>query len=159
MPISSFFLHSIVSFFHFQIIKKQIERKLIVFFLLFYLLCGLAAAMTHILMQPSSVVPMVGASGAVSGVLGAYLIAYPRARVLTLVFIVIFIRIIVLPASFLLIFWFLMQAFSGFVSVAARGGGGGVAWFAHIGGFVAGIGLLFAMGSRQLALIRGARPH
>jgi membrane associated rhomboid family serine protease len=125
-------------------------------FLLFYLLCGVAAAATHIVMQPSSVVPMVGASGAVSGVLGAYLIAYPRARVLTLIFIVIFIRIVVLPASFLLIFWFIMQAFSGFASVASRGGGG-VAWFAHIGGFVAGIALLFAMGSRQLARLRGAR--
>ena len=84
-----------------------------------------------------------------AGVLGAYLIAYPRARVLTLVFIFIFIRVMVLPAGFLLVFWFIIQIFSGVGSLGASGGG--VAWFAHIGGFIAGIVLLTVMGGRRLA--------
>ncbi|MFQ6108191.1 MAG: rhomboid family intramembrane serine protease [Candidatus Aminicenantales bacterium] len=104
-------------------------------FVLFYILSGLGASLTHILLHPNSQIPMIGASGAIAGVLGAYLILYPGARVLTLVFLFFFIRIIPIPAAIILGFWFLLQVFN-------IGLGGGVAWFAHIGGFLIGIGLI-----------------
>ena len=107
-------------------------------FILFYIVCGIVAAMAHALTDPGSGIPMIGASGAISGVLGAYLLLFPHARVLTLVPIWIFIRLIYLPAVFFLGFWFLMQILSSSISSA----GGGVAWFAHIGGFVAGMVLI-----------------
>ncbi len=111
-------------------------------YLLFYILAGLAAALTQILMNPSSKVPMIGASGAISGVLGAYAVLFPRARVYTLVpnpiLFGLFYSIVALPAFLLLGFWFLFQLLFGFASLPA-GGGGGVAWFAHIGGFVFGV--------------------
>ena len=118
-------------------------------FLVFYLLCGFVASFTHIVISPNSTIPTVGASGAVSGVLGAYLIVYPHARVLTLVFLLIFVRVIVLPAGVLLVFWFIINAVSGITSLGMRGGG--VAWFAHVGGFLAGIGLLKVMTRSRLA--------
>jgi membrane associated rhomboid family serine protease len=101
-------------------------------FIVFYLLSGLGASFTHIIFNPNSQVPMIGASGAIAGVLGAYFILYPRARVSTLVFLFIFIRIVPIPAAYILGFWFLMQ-------VLNVGLGGGVAWFAHIGGFLLGV--------------------
>jgi membrane associated rhomboid family serine protease len=104
-------------------------------FIIFYLVAGLAAALLFIAFSPSSNIPMVGASGAVSGVLGAYLVLYPRARVLTLVWIFYFIRLVHLPAKFLLGFWFFYQLL---MSLMATAGGGGVAWMAHIGGFAFG---------------------
>lgn len=104
-------------------------------FVMFYLLSGLGASLTHIIFNPNSQVPMIGASGAIAGVLGAYLILYPQARVMTLVFLFFFIRIIPIPAAFILGIWF-------FVQVLNIGLGGGVAWFAHIGGFLLGIGLI-----------------
>jgi membrane associated rhomboid family serine protease len=109
-------------------------------FIAFYLVCGVAAAMTHALMDPSSVVPMIGASGAISGVLGAYLLLYPRAHVLVLIPLGLFTRLVYIPAGFVLGFWFVLQLISGTASIG--GGGGGVAWFAHIGGFVAGMLLI-----------------
>jgi membrane associated rhomboid family serine protease len=118
-------------------------------FLLFYIACGLVAAFAQILPHPNSTIPMVGASGAVAGVLGAYLIAYPRARVLTLVFLFVFVRVVMMPAGVLLAFWFLLQTFSGVASLGVRGGG--VAWFAHIGGFLAGIVLLRMMAGNRLS--------
>lgn len=127
-------------------------------FLFFYFACGLLAGATQILLNAGSTIPMVGASGAVAGVLGAYLLAFPHARVLTLVFIFIFIRVMLLPASVLLIFWFVLQAFSGVASLGARGGG--VAWFAHVGGFIAGAGLLKLMAGHRVRWrpnIRGDR--
>ncbi len=111
-------------------------------FILFYLLSGLGASITHILFNPNSQVPMIGASGAIAGILGAYLILYPRARVLTFVFLFFIIRIIAIPASFVLGLWFLIQ-------VLSIGAGGGVAWFAHIGGFLIGILLIKAMTRRH----------
>jgi membrane associated rhomboid family serine protease len=142
--ISSMFLHG--SFFHIfgnmlylWIFGNNIEDILgSGRFLAFYLGCGIIAALAHIVTEPQSPIPMVGASGAVSGVLGAYLISFPRARVLTLLFFFIFIRIIELPAAFLLFFWFVIQAFSGAASLSSGIASGGVAWFAHIGGFLAG---------------------
>jgi len=107
-------------------------------FIIFYLLSGLGASLLHILFNPNSQVPMIGASGAIAGILGAYLILYPHARVLTLVFLFFFIRIIAIPAAFVLGLWFLIQ-------VLSIGAGGGVAWFAHIGGFLIGILLIKAM--------------
>lgn len=121
-------------------------------FLFFYLFCGIAASLTHILIQPGSTIPTVGASGAISGVLGAYLIAYPHARVLTVVFLFFFIRIVMVPAGLLLVFYFVINAVSGFSSLGGRGGG--VAWFAHIGGFLAGIGLLKLMAGNRVAWLR-----
>ncbi len=118
-------------------------------FLLFYLICGLVAAVAHILSQPNSPVPVVGASGAVAGILGAYFLTFPRARVLTLVFFGFFIRLVELPAAFLLVFWFILQAFSGFASLATGLPHGGVAWFAHIGGFVAGFLLIKLLLARR----------
>ena len=118
-------------------------------FLLFYLFCGVAAALAQTVVGPGSAVPMVGASGAVSGVLGAYLLLFPHASVLTLVIFGLFIRIVRIPALVVLGFWIVVQFINGFltVSVAAVRGGeaGGVAWFAHIGGFVAGMLLLFVL--------------
>ncbi|MEK6661012.1 MAG: rhomboid family intramembrane serine protease, partial [candidate division NC10 bacterium] len=106
-------------------------------FLLFYLLSGLAAAAAQILSDPHSQIPMVGASGAISGVLGAYLLLYPHARVVTLVFFGWFVRLIEIRALFVLGFWILVQLASGLLTWGAQVGG--VAWFAHIGGFVAGL--------------------
>ncbi|HEV8119836.1 MAG TPA: rhomboid family intramembrane serine protease [Candidatus Polarisedimenticolia bacterium] len=99
-------------------------------FALFFLICGLVAAGSQIAAQPQSRAPMVGASGAIAGILGAYLVLFPTSRVHTFVFV----RIVPLPALIVLGFWLLIQLIS-----AGPGGGGGVAWFAHLGGFVAGV--------------------
>ena len=107
-------------------------------FIIFYLVCGVLAAMTHALSDPASTLPMIGASGAISGVLGAYLLIYPRARVLMLVPIWIFIRLFYMPAWVALGIWFLFQV----LASLGPAGGGGVAIFAHIGGFVAGMALI-----------------
>ncbi|MBI2891536.1 MAG: rhomboid family intramembrane serine protease [Nitrospirae bacterium] len=106
-------------------------------FVLFYLLCGLAAALGHVVSAPGSEVPMVGASGAISGVLGAYVRLFPRARVMTLVFLGWYVRIVPLPAAFVLGVWFVIQVLNGLPSLAFANFGG-VAWFAHVGGFLAG---------------------
>ena len=111
-------------------------------FFFFYLLSGLGASFTHIVFNPNSQVPMIGASGAIAGVLGAYFILYPRARVLTLVFLFVFIRVVPIPAAYVLGFWFLMQ-------VLNIGLGGGVAWFAHIGGFLIGVALIKVFSRRK----------
>jgi membrane associated rhomboid family serine protease len=109
-------------------------------FLAFYLICGLAAAFGQVITNPASSIPMVGASGAISGVMGAYLILYPRVRVFTLVILGFFFTSIALPAWVMLGYWFVLQFLSGLVSFA--GEGGGVAFWAHIGGFVAGVVLV-----------------
>ncbi len=109
-------------------------------FLAFYLLGGIAALGAQILIDPSSTVPTIGASGAVAGVLGGYLLLFPRARVLTVIFIIFFFTILELPAILILGFWFLQQVLFGYFDLAnPTGGGGGVAYFAHIGGFVFGL--------------------
>lgn len=108
-------------------------------FIGFYLLCGIAAALLQVIIDPASAIPMVGASGAIAGVLGAYMIRYPKARVHVFVFIFIFITTIKIPAFYVLGFWFLMQLTSG-LGTLGLDTTGGVAWFAHIGGFIAGIG-------------------
>ena len=116
-------------------------------FLLFYLLAGGAAAATQVLVDPQSQVPMVGASGAIAGVLAAYLVLFPRAKVVALVPIFIFIQFMQVPAVLFIALWFVLQFFSGLGSLAV-GHGGGVAYWAHIGGFVAGLALVFLFRSR-----------
>jgi len=111
-------------------------------FLLFYLLCGLAAGATHTLVNAGSTMPMVGASGAVAGVLGAYLVAFPSASIATLIFLGFFVTVVHLPALIVLGFWFVLQFLSGMHSVMLAEVAG-VAWWAHVGGFLAGMGLLF----------------
>jgi membrane associated rhomboid family serine protease len=119
-------------------------------FLVFYLLSGFAATAAQALVAPSSTVPLIGASGAISGVLGAYLFLYPRARIVSLVFLGIFVQIMQVPAIVFLPIWFLLQFFSGLASLGAHGAqAGGVAFFAHIGGFVAGPLLLLLFGGRK----------
>ncbi len=110
-------------------------------FLLFYLLSGLAATGSHILFNSDSVIPVIGASGAIAGVLGAYLILFPRHQVVTLAFFFYFIQVIRVPAVFILGFWFIIQIFRGTLSLGAADASG-VAWFAHIGGFVTGLLLI-----------------
>lgn len=105
-------------------------------FLVFYFTCGIMATLCHIAIDPNSTVPLVGASGAIAGILGAYLLLYPGAGVYTVIFIIFFIRIIKLPAAFVLSLWFLIQL------INMKGTGGGVAWYAHIGGFAAGFILI-----------------
>ncbi|MCI0706288.1 MAG: rhomboid family intramembrane serine protease [Ignavibacteriae bacterium] len=110
---------------------------------LFYILCGLGATVAHIVISPNSPIPTVGASGAISGVLGAYLLMFPRARVVTVIPIFFFLQVAELPALVVLGLWFVLQFFNGLASLGPETAGmGGVAWWAHIGGFVAGLGLV-----------------
>ncbi len=115
-------------------------------FLIFYLLCGALASLTHILFNLDSSIPSVGASGAVAGVLGAYLISYPFARVLTLVPLFLTWPVVELPAVLVLGFWFLVQLLNGTASVVvATETVGGIAWWAHIGGFLSGVVLILML--------------
>ena len=111
-------------------------------YLIFYLLCGVIAGLVHAALNASSVYPTVGASGAIAGVLGAYLVLFPRARVLTIAFFII----VPLPAVFVLGLWFVLQLFTG---ASQQIGGGGVAWGAHVGGFVVGMILVVVTGGRR----------
>ncbi len=108
-------------------------------FLIFYLISGIASAIVQFVANIGSPIPTIGASGAIAGVMGAFLILYPRARVVTLVFIVFFITTFELPAAFMLIYWFAIQVLSGLGSLSSVSQAQGIAWFAHVGGFVAGI--------------------
>jgi membrane associated rhomboid family serine protease len=107
-------------------------------FLVFYLLCGTAAALAQTITAPDSVVPMIGASGAIAGVMGAYFVLYPKSRIVTLIPLFFFFRIIEVPAIFFLGIWFVMQFLSGVGSIG-NAATGGVAFWAHIGGFLAGV--------------------
>jgi membrane associated rhomboid family serine protease len=119
-------------------------------FIIFYLLCGIVAALTQVTADPSSALPTIGASGAIAGIMGAYFVLYPQSRVLTLLP-WIFIQIVELPAVVLLGFWFLMQLFSaGAIAVTSSShGGGGVAFMAHIGGFILGAAAIFVFRKRE----------
>ena len=111
-------------------------------YIFFYLLCGIGSALTQTFFARASNIPMVGASGAIAGVLGAYFMLYPHSRVLTLVPIFIFIQIMEIPAVIFLFFWFLWQFIQGSFA-ASTPAQGGVAWWAHIGGFIVGLALIF----------------
>ncbi len=123
-------------------------------YLVFYLLCGAAAALGQVALNPHSTVPMIGASGAIAGVMGAYFVLFPRSRILTAVFLVLFLDLVEIPAIFFLGIWFLMQVFSGVGSLGAPAADGGVAFWAHVLGFVAGVagGLYWRM--REAAVRR-----
>jgi membrane associated rhomboid family serine protease len=120
-------------------------------FVVFYLLGGLAALLLQTVVGPNAAVPTVGASGAIAAVLGGYILLYPRARVITVIFIIFFFTILELPAMVVLGLWFLEQVAFGYFDVAqpAGGGGGGVAYFAHIGGFVFGLAAIKLFANRQ----------
>jgi membrane associated rhomboid family serine protease len=130
-------------------------------YVVFYLLCGLAAAAAQVLVSPSSPVPMVGASGAISGVLGAYLILYPRVRVKMLVFLFIFVTIITVPAWVMLLWWIGVQLLSGLPQLTSLRPdvSAGVAFWAHIGGFVAGVVLVKFFENRELVRARTWERH
>ena len=152
-PLSSMFLHG--SWFHLLgnmwflwLFGNNVEDSMgRVRYALFYLLSGLGAAATQTLLSPTSAVPMVGASGAISGVMGAYVILYPTVQVHMLVVLVVFITRIVVPAYLMLGYWFLLQLLQG---TATLGSTGGVAFWAHVGGFVAGAGLIFLFRDPEL---------
>jgi membrane associated rhomboid family serine protease len=145
-PFTSLFLHggllhlgSNMLFLH--VFGDNVEDALgRVRFLLFYMLCGVGAVLGQILVDPSSMAPMIGASGAISGVLAGYMTMFPHARVVTLVPIFIFLHFMEVPAGIFIVLWFVLQLVLGYLSLGIiADGGGGVAWFAHIGGFLAGL--------------------
>jgi membrane associated rhomboid family serine protease len=159
--LTSMFMHGSVlhvagNMLYLWVFGNNIEDRLgPVRFSLFYLASGLAAALTHIAFQPGSRIPMIGASGAIAGVLGAYFLLYPRARVKTFVFLIFFIDVLWIPAGIVLGLWFVLQLLN-------VGMGGGVAWFAHIGGFLAGILFIRLALGREVRRTRmswgGSRP-
>jgi len=120
-------------------------------FMVFYLSCGIAAALGQVLVDPNSTLPTIGASGAIAGVMGAYFVLYPRSRVLTLIPLIVLMPIVEVPAIVLLGLWFLMQLFNaGTIAMTTSSRGGGVAFAAHVIGFVAGAGGVFIFRKRQL---------
>jgi len=144
--ISSMFLHGswshvLGNMWYLWIFGDNVEDRMGHFrFLVFYLLCGIVAAFGQILIDPTSTLPTIGASGAIAGVMGAYFVLYPQSRVLTLIPLIVFWEIVELPAIFLLGFWFLMQLFSaGAIAATANSQAGGVAFMAHVAGFVTGL--------------------
>lgn len=135
------FLHITGNMLYLWIFGNNIEDQLGMFrFMIFYVLCGYIAAYSHAIINSHSLVPMVGASGAISGVLGAYVVLFPRARIHTLLFLGIFITVVRIPAIVVIGMWFILQLVSGLFSVGSKGVG--IAWFAHIGGFVSGVVLI-----------------
>ncbi len=140
--------HIITNMLFLWVFGDNIEDRLGRFrYLFFYLLCGIAANLTHGLAAPGADVPVIGASGAIAGVLGAYLLAFPRARVSSLIFLGIFVTVARVPAVIFLVIWFVLQLFMGLASYGAAGQT--VAWWAHIGGFSAGIVLYFILRPRR----------
>lgn len=124
-------------------------------FVAFYALCGIVAAMAQVLARPDSMVPTIGASGAIAGVMGAYLVMFPHSRVLTLIPLFVFVELIEIPAVFFLGFWFLMQLFSGVGSVGRAADAGGIAFWAHVAGFLAGLGGVFVFRPKRRKRIGG----
>jgi len=130
------FFHLLGNMWSLYIFGDNVEDRLGSFrYLLFYLLCGFASGIAHLVLNWHSQVPTIGASGAIAGVMGAYMISFPRSRILTLIPIFIFFPLVEVPAVFFLGVWFIFQ----FLSAASTAGQGGIAWWAHIGGFIFGI--------------------
>jgi membrane associated rhomboid family serine protease len=160
-PISSMFLHGgwfhlIGNMWFLWVFGNNVEDSVgHLRFVLFYLVTGLAAATGQTLVNPSSAIPMVGASGAISGVMGAYIILYPRVRVHMLVFLGFFITRITVPAAMMLGYWFLLQILGGIPALAQESGG--VAFWAHAGGFLAGMAGIYLF--RNPELIRARMAH
>jgi len=148
------FMHLIGNMWSLWIFGDNIEDTLGHFkYILFYLVCGFVATITHIFFNFSSPVPVIGASGAIAGVMGAYILLFPHARVQTLLFIFIFIRIIPVPAVIVIGFWIFLQVISGMQTIGITQSTG-VAWFAHIGGFAAGILFIYLFGNKKIKLRR-----
>ncbi|HEX9917168.1 MAG TPA: rhomboid family intramembrane serine protease [candidate division Zixibacteria bacterium] len=140
------FFHLVGNMLYLWIFGDNVEDRLgHIKFFIFYVTSGLIASFSYIITAPGSNVPMIGASGAISGVLGAYLLKFPRARISTLIFFGFFVRMVKIPAFLVLGFWFILQLLSGLPSLGAEASGG-VAWFAHIGGFLGGMLLLKLFG-------------
>ena len=152
-PLTSMFMHGswlhlIGNMWFLWIFGNNVEDSMgHVRFVAFYLLCGLAAAAAQTLANPDSIIPMVGASGAIGGVMGAYVVLYPRVKVHMLVFLGLFVTTIAVPAVFMLGYWFALQLLSGWLSNAAEGG---VAFWAHAGGFAVGAGLVLLFRNPRL---------
>lgn len=152
-PITSMFMHGgwfhiIGNMWFLFVFGDNVEDAMgLIKFIIFYLFCGLAAAFAQILANPASPAPMIGASGAISGVMGAYALLYPRAPVHVLIFLGFFITRVIVPAFLMLGYWFLLQFLGGFMT--AGNGSGGVAFWAHIGGFLAGIILVMLFCSKS----------
>ena len=127
-------------------------------YLAFYLICGILASASHIVSSPDSSIPSIGASGAIAGALGAYIMLYPRARVWTLIFLGFFIRLMYLPAGVILGFWILLQFINGSMMMG-RQDTGGVAFWAHVGGFIAGILLVGLFKKRDVRFFNPPRYH
>ncbi|MBA2719107.1 MAG: rhomboid family intramembrane serine protease [Chloroflexi bacterium] len=150
-------IHLIGNVLYLWIFGNNVEERLgRLGFLVFYLVGGVAAAATQIAIDPTSGVPVIGASGAIAAVLGAYFVFYPRARVLSLVFLGFFYQLLHVPAVIVLGLWFVLQLVDGFASLGVESAAGGVALFAHIGGFVAGA--VIALILRAAGGARGPRP-
>ncbi|MCY1073870.1 rhomboid family intramembrane serine protease [Archangium lansingense] len=164
-PITSMFLHAgwghiLGNCLFFWVFGNNVEDSMgRLRFLLFYLVCGLAAAAAQVVVDPASPIPVVGASGAISGVMGAYLILYPRVRVNMLFIIFIIIRVIPLPAWVVLLWWFGIQVITGLPQLNQLKPEGGVAVWAHVGGFIAGLVLVKLFENRALTSQRTGWRH
>jgi membrane associated rhomboid family serine protease len=153
-------LHVIVNLWTLHIFGDNVEDHMgPLRFLCFYLLCGLLAGFLHLVTNPDSSLPTIGASGAIAGVMGAYFVLYPRARIVTLIPIFFWPLFVELPAVIYLGLWFFLQFQSGRLALAEAGDAGGVAWWAHVGGFLAGMTLLLLFvrrrGRRAAQVARG----
>jgi membrane associated rhomboid family serine protease len=149
------FMHLAGNMLYLWIFGNNVEDSMGHFrFVIFYLACGVAAVFGQVLQNPASEIPMIGASGAISGVLGAYLLLYPHARVLVAIPFGLYLHTMRLPAGWVLVLWFVLQIGS---SIMQQADGGGVAWFAHIGGFIAGMALIPLFKYRRTPLFRPAR--
>lgn len=134
------FLHIASNMLFLWIFGDNIEGYLgVLFFLFLYFVSGIAGNLTQYILMPNSPIPMLGASGAIAGVLGSYYLLFPRSKIKTLVPFFGFVSIVEIPASFMLGYWFLLQVLSGTISLGVTTGGGGIAFFAHIGGFATGL--------------------
>ncbi|MCU0284771.1 MAG: rhomboid family intramembrane serine protease [Acidobacteria bacterium] len=141
------FLHLFGNMLFLWIFGNNIEDHLgVIKFIIFYFLCGIGASLTHVLFHMNSTLPVIGASGAVSGVMGAYLVLFPHARIRTLVFVFIFITFVDFPAFLFLVIWFIFQ-------FMYAGASSGVAWMAHVGGFIIGVILIKQMRDKQKPVI------
>jgi len=151
------FLHAAGNLLFLWIFGNNVEDRLgRLGFLVFYLWAGVLAALTQVLIDPRSEIPLVGASGAISGVLGAYLVMFPGARITSLVFLVFFFQIVSVPAVVLLSFWFVLQIVDGLTALGAPPDvTGGIAFFAHIGGFLAGVVVGLAIRTVERTVGRG----
>ena len=165
-PLTSMFLHGgwlhlIGNMWFLWVFGNNVEDSMgHIRFVLFYIICGLVAVAAQVLVNPSSTIPMVGASGAISGVMGAYIVLYPRVKVHMLIFLGIFITTVAVPAWMMLGYWFLLQIIGG-LPMLAQEAGGGTAFWAHAGGFVAGMVLIWLFRNPNLiaARTRATRHH